>query len=351
MTMGGKSLVEWLKDCPKDKFPGQGATDYYLRYSAIAEYLNNNVHPHVNALAMVHDGGYLTDHGPDHIKTVIRRATGLVASDAFTLTPYEVYLFLVAAHLHDVGNCFGRKGHELKTEVIEERLGTLLGDDKVEQAAIRAIASAHGGSADVEGKDKDTIRRLPETEALLGEEIHPRMLAALLRFSDELADDRSRAARFALLSSQLPTTSEVYHKYAYALQSVLVRVPGDAVALHFEMTKEDACRTFGKGEAKVYLLDEIFERTLKMHQERMYCMRFLRPGVSIDKIGVTIKLYGPGYSGDPDVIQYRIEESGYPESSGQTIHLICPELQNDSRYGGEINGKSVHEHLSGGSPS
>ncbi len=61
-----------------------------------------------------------------------------------------------------------------------------------------------------------------------------------------------------------------------------------------------------------------------------------------------IKVYGPGYSGDPEVIEYRIEESGYPESAGQTLHVICPELRNDARYGGQINGKSVHDHFSAG---
>src|ERR1700685_2144850 len=68
VTLGGKSLVEWLRDCPKDKFPGHGSIDYYLRFLGIAEYLNNNVHPQVQSLAMIHDGGYLTDHGPEHIK-------------------------------------------------------------------------------------------------------------------------------------------------------------------------------------------------------------------------------------------------------------------------------------------
>ncbi len=96
---------------------------------------------------------------------------------------------------------------------------------------IRNIAAAHGGKGSK--GDKDTIRKLAETDALLGEEIHPRILAALLRFSDELADDRSRAARFALATGQLPAKSQVYHRYANALQSWMVQVPGDAVSPPF----------------------------------------------------------------------------------------------------------------------
>lgn len=341
MKLEGKTLNEWLATCPTNQFPGSGATDYYERFKRIQDHLNQHVHPHVNAFAMRQDGGYLTDHGPDHIKTVIQRASRLAESPGCDLSAYEVYVLLVGIHLHDVGNLFGRDEHELKSDEIMEQLGPLLGDDTGEKFAIHKIAAAHGGR--VNG-NKDKIRALSETDSLLGQDIRPRLLAALLRFADELADDRTRAARFLIDMGRIPQESEVYHKYAYALQSVKTEMPGDSVALHFELTVQDACQTFGKGDRHAYLLDEIFDRTLKMHRERMYCMRFLRPAISVDKINVTIRIYGRRYSGDPEIITYRLEESGYPETVSE-IHTMCPELTNPL-YGGLVDGRSLHAFLS-----
>ena len=224
-------------------------------------------------------------------------------------------------------------------------LGPLLGDDMGEKHAIHKIAAAHRGHSN---GNKDKISMLLETGSFLGHDIRPRLLAALLRLADELADDRTRAARFLIHGDSVPTASEVYHRYAHALSSVKTEIPGDSVVLHFELTQQNACETFGKGDDQVYLLDEIFERTLKMHCERIYCMRFLRPAVTIDKIKVTIMVYGPGYSGDPTTISYRLKESGYPETVS-TIHAICPELTNNL-YGGIVNGKSLHDLLCQGGP-
>jgi hypothetical protein len=341
MNLNGKNLVEWLASCQKTMFPGNGITNYYARFVAVQDYLNQNVHPHVTPLAMLQDGGYLTDHGPEHVQTVIRRASQLVEHEGCELSPYEVYILLVGIHIHDVGMIVGgRERHEINQEAVMERLGMLMGEDRGEKVAIHKIAAAHGGS--ING-DKDTIGKLPENEALLGQRIRPRILAALLRFADELADERARAARFIMAVGQLPQGSEVYHKYAHALQSVIAQVPGDSVALDFEMTVEDACRTFGKADRRVYLLDEIFERTLKMHRERVYCMRFLRSLISIDKINVTVRVYGPHYSDERESVTYRLEESGYPDAD-IPIHALCAELT-DPRYGGIINGESLRARL------
>jgi hypothetical protein len=201
VKLEGKTLNEWLAICPKSQFPGSGATDYYERFKRIQDHLNQHVHPHVNAFAMRQDGGYLTDHGPDHIKTVIQRASRLAESPGCDLSAYEVYVLLVGIHLHDVGNIFGRDEHELKSDEIMEQLGPLLGDDTGEKFAIHKIAAAHGGR--VNG-NKDKIRALSETDSLLGQDIRPRLLAALLRFADELADDRTRAARFLIDMGRIP---------------------------------------------------------------------------------------------------------------------------------------------------
>ncbi len=340
MKLNGKTLVEWLAKQPARAFPGRGAVSYYRRFQQIDEYLNNNVHPHVTVSANAIDGGTLTDHGLEHIKTVIIRASELLAAKG-DLTAYEVYLLLVAIHLHDVGNLFGRDTHELNSEEVIKRLGLLMGEDQVERNTVFQIAQAHGGSI---AGDKDKISRLPPGEPVLGQSVREQMLAAILRFADELADERSRAAGFLLQLSKIHPTSEVYHKYAHSLQSVMVDAKGGAVDLHFDMPIVDACKTFGKGDQQVYLLDEIYERTMKAHRERTYCMRFLRPQISIERIDVEIKVYGHDYNKELAKIPYRLQESGYPEAQLGGVLNACPSL-NSLAYGSPLTGQVLHQYL------
>ena len=83
--------------------------DYHDRYVRLNQHLNDHVHPKVNAGAAATDDLWLTDHGPEHVATVISRINDLTFRDGnFVVSPYEAYLLLVSAHFHDVGNVFGR---------------------------------------------------------------------------------------------------------------------------------------------------------------------------------------------------------------------------------------------------
>jgi hypothetical protein len=213
-----------------------------------------------------------------------------------------------------------------------KRLGSRAGDDELEKKVITDIAAAHGGHADDGGKD--TISHLiPEpTIRLLSEDVRVQFLAALLRFADEIADDRGRASRFALAAGAIPPKSRIYHQYSQSLHSVTV---GEReITLDFDLSEAVAEDRFEKKIAalycETYLLDEIFERSLKMHLERMYCMRFLRPWIRLDEVRVNIEVYevrDGRYGRRLEQIRYRLSEIGYPERPGGGIRDLCPELK------------------------
>lgn len=328
MELGEGTLEEWFKNqwpANSRQFPGAGKSDYAARYSLVAAHLNSEVHPHVGAGALLNGDGYLTDHGPDHIATVIRRASDLAKAERFDLKPYECYILLMAIHMHDVGNIFGRKGHESASEKVMADLGKLMGEDVPEKRLIRNVAAAHGGSA---GGDKDTIRTLNQIDEVLGQQVRTRLLAAMLRFADELADDSRRSARYLLEAGKIPQGSEVHHMYARSLHSVIVDPNGGEVRLGFEFSVDDAKRKFGKkGASDVYLLDEIFERTLKMHMERCYCSRFMTPGIEMNSIRVRISVGSNGFNNVVKEIDYQLQERGYPGSPSGGIYGLCPELK------------------------
>lgn len=336
MNLKNQFLDEWLVAYNKGtkdfrKFPF--GYDYPTKYHGIANQLETWVHPFVNQGSMLQDNGFLTDHGPDHINTVIKRATQLVVNmkPKDSLTPYEVYILLMAIQVHDVGNIISRNGHEESSVAIIEQLrDTLTEYDKIEWVVIFDIASAHGG------EEKDKISKLPQKEPIHGFEIRYQLLAAILKFSDELAEDSSRAARYLSKNLRLPELSSLFHEYANSLHSVLINSDSRIVSMHFNIHEVILHKTFKKeiksNDSKEiieqHLVNEIFLRTMKTHYERLYCMRFLRPVINIDRIRVSIKV-------TCNNIKLKFPEQGYDliETGMNDIHMeqifeICPDLKN-----------------------
>ncbi|OHC74589.1 MAG: hypothetical protein A3G18_08570 [Rhodospirillales bacterium RIFCSPLOWO2_12_FULL_58_28] len=327
------SLEETLQHLAKEKpddFPtGHTNLNYFKRYTDLRDKLNAEFHPHVRTGAMITDGGLLTDHGPDHIKTVINRSGQLLHikddKQGYDLTGYEIYLLLVAIHFHDVANILGRDDHEKRIGDVMAKYSSHLGDS-VEQEYIQKIAGAHGGNID---GDKDTISRLPYEEPVNCKRIRLQILASILRFADELADDSSRASTTIQEFNNIPGGSEVFHKYASCLNSVMVDPSAKSVELHFFVNVADLTRTFGKktndGVEQVYLLDEIYSRTLKTHIERIYCSRFMVPFVDIRTIYVRVKglRAGEEIGEKMPTIDYRLEETGYPEAKKGGVLNMC----------------------------
>jgi len=340
-------LVLWLSDkftSDPSKFPGLGSRDYVADFLAVDKYLNANVHPNVSVLARIADNeGYLTDHGPGHIKMVTHRASKLICSsddaDPFhtLLTPYEVLLLLMCIHFHDVGNRYGREGHEGQVLELMNRVPQMQTFPITERRTIARIASAHGGR--VNG-NKDTIQKLlPEEPQTYGDlQYRPQLIAAVLRLADELAEDNSRADNFALLVPEdIPEESKLYHKYAQRLDSVRICCSTKAIDLSFSIYSDDIEEQFGykrnsdKSVATMYLLDAIFDRTKKTFLEALYCNRFFRNGLNIhfSTVNVVITAFKNPSSLEPfrPPIQYSIKEMGYPfGDQPPPLTQLCPEL-------------------------
>ena len=312
--------------------------DYYLRFQGLDTYLNAEVHPTVNQGAAASGDGWLTDHGTQHITTVIRRASELVVDgESVLLTPYEAFLLLTAIHFHDVGNVFGRNNHEQEIATLMQELDeSLIGSDGMEKRMIRDIAMAHGGYADTDGHDKDTIGSLSWEP--VGSNLEPRvqLLAAVLRFADELADDHTRTSRF-LIDHKLVQKSEVYHVYADRLRKVTIRPEDRKVFLQFELDVAHTTTKYWKGRRKVYLYDEIVARSLKMHREHVYCLRFMQPLVRVDTIDVSITITTDNYMTVLEKVAFSLIQRGYPDRP-----TSLSEVDADI---GALTGKQLHRKI------
>lgn len=330
MKLKNLYLDEWLvKKAPINRFPSYGR-NYKSMYADMANVLETKYLAEVNTGALITDKSLLTDHGPNHIKTVIRRATALVDVDTCQLTPYEVYILLCAIHFHDIGNMYGRAGHEEKAREVIIELGEQAGTDDVERKVIADIAQAHGG------KQKDKLEFLPESEPILNMPVRQQLLAAILKFADELSDEYTR--RSSLPWASVPVQNQIYHKYAEVLKSVDIDHSSRTVKLLFTLKKDDVIQKFGDSETQTaYLFDEIKKRTFKTHLERMYCMRFMFPNIRLDSVAVSIEFIEK-LKTIRETVLYRLVEKGYPDNT-VGFEKICPEMS--------INGEEIKKELDG----
>lgn len=333
-------LAAWMMQkfqSEPESFPSHGTVKYDSVFSSVEDYLNTKVHKEVVAHATIRDGsGFLTDHGPDHIAMVMRRAAVLVDNsqdDTFTtkLNPYEAFILLMSIHCHDVGNIYGRDGHERRIMDVIALIPDYGKLKPSEWRQIAQIASVHGGTID---KDKDTIGRVIAEGSmdLLGKKIRPQLLASILRLADEVADDHTRADDFGLCAKIIPKESEVYHRYAKCLESVLINKSEQEIALQFNLYPEDMLVRFGKRKLsdgtveESYLLDEIHERTRKTFCELIYCMKFLRDWPNhFQKVSVKTNAFlDPKKSMSPfKTHTYVLRERGYPNQHKTSLKELC----------------------------
>lgn len=279
---------------------------------------------------------YLNKHGESHIMDVQGRALRLLEHFRdCKMSFYEIYILMCAIVVHDIGNIHGREGHEEDIEkILSQEKNHHLIPDTNERRTICRIARTHGGAYN---GSKDTISALKEIAPLNGFMIRERLLAAILRFSDELADDYTRADSTAMENGLVEGASRIYHQYSKSLHTVQIRE--QTLSGYSEKTEFcevylsysfDACLAYEKFDKvgnQCYLIDEIYDRTIKMERERRYCMRFMHRYIPIDKIHVNVEINDSENSLKSYTVKYVLEERGYPPVIYKTKEDIGQELK------------------------
>ena len=345
-----KNLEQWFLTLKSDVFPGN--EDYVSYYNTLKGKLAP-IQKQVTQGADSTDLTSLTWHDQSHINTVLEQASSLLKySKSHKLSPFEAFILLVAIQIHDVMNSDGREEHENRaTDILDIlNLSGLL--DSVTKRTIKDVVACHSGSF-TRGttNEKDKIGFLLQNEyTLKGEKIKIQYLAALLRLADEYSDNEYRAMGYLLELNKITELSEVHHKYAQCLHSVNIDKDSGIIEFDFHIHIPDVLKMFSKYNKEkktvesVYLIDEIFERTLKSHYETIYCMRYLRPFISIEKLSIKIEIEVE------DMVNrlrttYELVEKGYPSGSHNIYQLCQDQLQlNGSVWGGYQLQQYINEH-------
>ncbi|MCW3490232.1 HD domain-containing protein [Dethiobacter alkaliphilus] len=313
---GLRHFLEQRENSPNaNDFP-EGHNSYSSVFQQIETFLNSNVHPLVGYGSVLNGEGFLTDHGQEHVAMVIQRAGLILGAKVEKLLGYEIFLLLLAIHFHDVGNIYGREKHEERIFEVMEKLGQRLPLDTPSKRLVAKIAMAHGGEYN---GCKDTVSNLLESEYLQGIAIRTALLASILRFADEIADDHTRSSRFMHEQGIIPAMNKLYHDYSACLQPAAIE--GSTLILKYDIPYNLAVRQSTKessssqnGLCHVYLYDEILNRLKKCLCELDYCQKYSQGFIGITSIRAEIEVHQPDKLNPvyKDKIMFRL--SGYPST-------------------------------------
>ena len=140
------------------------------------------------------------------------------------------------------------------------------------------------------------------------------MIAALVRFADEICEDYTRAAKHLIEEDKLPKQSQIFHHYAFAIKSVSVDKQDKSIQLDICIEKQYSCKKLGKLNEEVYLTNEIMSRLEKMNNERIYCSRFMCDIIQLQSIKATIKVVDENYE-TLNNDKFELMDEGYPTHS------------------------------------
>jgi hypothetical protein len=327
------NIEDWFLDLKPESFPN--SFDYVARYKLIRDFMNSNIHAEIKSIvAQKVPETYLNDHGEKHIKKVIEKASEIFANNFKLLSPYEVFFLLIAIQIHDAGHLInGRDEHAANAKKIINKIGNE-NISVIEKKYITEIAKAHSG------KD-DPIGKLNEDQYVNSEKINLKRIASIVRLADELADDTTRASTFLIDNNLINDQSIIFHQYSQCLNSCIVDTK--QVKMRFYLNDIHLKEKMKLGELEVFLLDEIYDRTIKTFLECVYCNRFLPENIRISLVDVRIEIESDYKDVIPTIITYRLEEKGYPSFPKMTIFEYCENLTNDK--GQYLTGKYYNDIL------
>ncbi|STC94515.1 Uncharacterized conserved protein [Chryseobacterium carnipullorum] len=331
----------------EDDFPI--GKNYINTYEDLKLKFDTQVHPEIKTKILeIEEDGYYNDHGVDHIKMVILRATWLLNaleitfdknSDGYYISPFELFILLMAIQLHDAGHLIAsREEHAAKGKELLAKFDSGKVLSAAERKHIGDIAKAHGGK-------KDPIGKLPIEENLSHQKIRPQLLASILRLADELAEDKTRASNFLLDIGKIKETSIIFHLYSASLESIVLS--GGELKLDFYIHDEVLLKKYSiKDKDDKYLIDEIYDRTFKTFTESLYCSRFLPEKARINCVKVSIHILKSDDDDELKNISYELKETGYPYVSNKNIYDLCESLKDDqSNIDGEYIKNFIENNL------
>lgn len=239
-------------------------------YETLKKYLCRHVLPNI-----ARSEPHLTDHSEEHIQDVQSNIYTMIVSSIDSFNTAEIYFLTYASLIHDIGNIFGRAGHEHRAKEIIKDFP--FNSDAVKRIAYE-IAKAHGGKG-------DTIKKLESTVSYENFPIKAQEIASIIRFADECAEGEQRCYTYGLEKNMIAEDSIIFHLYAKDTKLFIDR---NSIKLTYRIHLEsEQLKTLS--DLKDYLTF-IFGRINKTNWERIYCAQYSQIVSKYTCIDIVIEL-------------------------------------------------------------
>lgn len=302
----------------------EDAKDYWHRYNNVKAYLSAEYYSWIQA-----NCPFFTDHGEQHINSVIEAASLLLKKhlgpeSRSELSSLDLFLILSGILWHDVGNVYGRSGHAGRVAAMTEKIKPLAFPNLEINRLVDEISKAHAGEKglDVPRAEEDCSTRWKTYT------VYPRALAAVVRFADEISENQTRISH-ALLGD-VPVQSRIFWEYANCVAAsrpelerdrviVTVNVQREKITSRYECDQFPRCRDH---EGRVSLIEYIISRLQKMNNERMYCARQFQRYASIKEIVARMTIFEATQRVANYDIEMTIGDSGLSKTSYPEIEIF-----------------------------
>jgi hypothetical protein len=211
---------------------------------------------------------------------VFDNVVSLISTEAteHCLSGGELYILALVVLFHDVGNLFGRTGHH---EKIGEVYHWARGNDSVairEKTLVVRAAKAHTGVS--QSGSKNTLVEVDESDHFGGKPVALRVIAAILRLADELAEGPQRTTEF-FRNTIGYGDSQKFHQYAACTHVSADRSTG-RIRLTYEIQLDDFGLPADLTRAKELsdFIAIVLDRVAKLDEERRYT-RFYCPQLEV----------------------------------------------------------------------
>lgn len=224
---------------------------------------------------------WFTDHGETHVAAVMHSASELVklkmtGKKGERISTLDIYLILTAILWHDVGMVIDRARHaDLVYEMTYDDADFF--PNPHVQGLVANIANAHKGH---DGLDKLSTHELCTIDGP-GQDVNPALLAAIVRFADEISENITRVSLPVL--DQVPEDQKIFWLYAASIGSCVARPENERVIVDYRFDADkvttrwpdrDFPAFWPEEEQKLALLTYALCRLEKINNEREYCFRY-----------------------------------------------------------------------------
>lgn len=221
----------------------------------------------------------LSDHSSEHIENVLKNAYKLLENEIDNIKTepnkskfdgLNLYFLCMTILFHDVGNFFGRAGHNKEIgQVLKDNFSqTFRGIYGRDKRLIERAGRAHTGK-----HNSDTLKEIDETETSNGNKVYLRDIAAIVRLADELAEGPQRTSQYMLDKGMFSLGSKIFHRYA-SCTHIMIDSPNGRINITYEIELdwvEDQPPSNTELDELKEFLKFIYSRIHKLNQERKYC--------------------------------------------------------------------------------